>query len=67
MIIKTEKQKDNVVKYFYDVSKIFLAVMVITPVVQWQNFKLWVFLFGCSATLFSFIFAFILDGKEVKQ
>jgi len=64
-MIKTEKQKDNAAKFFYDVAKIDFAAMVIAQIANPLGFKLWVVILGIMATILPFMVAFILDGKEI--
>ena len=39
-LIKTEKQKDNLAKFSYDIAKIILAITVISPIAKTWNLPL---------------------------
>ena len=62
-IIRTEKQKDNLAKYLYDISKILAAVAVIGPFVNPEKINKITFIFGIAFTIIIFIFASIIDSK----
>ncbi len=66
LLIKTEKQKDNLAKFSYDIAKIILAITVISPVAKPEAFHLSLFVGGFIVTMLFFILGYILDGKEVK-
>jgi hypothetical protein len=65
-LINTEKQKDNLAKFSYDVAKIILAITVISPIAKPETFHFSLFLGGFVVTVLFFIFAYMLDAKEVK-
>lgn len=65
-LIKTEKQKDNTAKFFYNVSLVLLATTVIAPIAKPETLNLFSFIIGLIASILSFTFASILDGKEIK-
>ena len=65
LLIRTEKQKDNLVKFSYDVAKIILAVTVIGPIAKPETFHLHLFIGGLVVTILFFIFGYMLDGREV--
>lgn len=60
-LIRTEKQKDNLAKYLYDISKIVFAVAVIGPIAKPESINKYVLIFGLSAAIIFFIFASIID------
>jgi len=66
-LIKTEKQKDNYSKYFYDLSKIILVVTVIAPIAKPETFNIHLFIGGLLASILLFIFGSLIDRKEVKK
>ena len=66
-LIKTEKQKDNLAKFVYDVAKIILAITVISPIAKPETFHLSQFIGGFIVTMLLFIFGYVLDAKEVKS
>ncbi len=63
--IITEKQKDNVAKFLYDVTKITLATLVLSPFTNKEPMEIWVLIVGILVTFISFVLAFNLDKKEV--
>ncbi len=65
-LIKTEKQKDNMAKFSYDIAKIILAVTVVSPIAKPETFHLSLFVGGFIVTMLFFILGYILDAKEVK-
>lgn len=65
-LIKTEKQKNNTAKFFYDIAKIDFAAMVVAQIVNPSALKLWILIMGILATFIPFIVAFTLDGKEIE-
>lgn len=64
--IITEKQKDNVAKFLYDVAKITLATLVLAPFTHTDPMKIWILISGICATTIFFLIAFNLDKKEIK-
>jgi len=66
-LIKTEKQKDSMAKFSYDVAKIILAITVISPIAKPETFHLSLFIGGFVVTTLFFIFGYTLDAKEVKS
>jgi len=65
-LIRTEKQKDNLAKFSYDVAKIILAITVVSPIAKPQTFHLLLFVGGFIVTMLFFILGYVLDAKEVK-
>jgi hypothetical protein len=65
-LIKTEKQKDNLAKFSYDIAKIILAVTVISPIARPETFYLSLFIGGFVVSTLFFIFGYMLDAKEVE-
>ena len=66
ILIRTEKQKDNLAKFSYDIAKIIFAVTVVTPIAKPETFHSLLFTGGLAVTILCFIFGYILDAKEVK-
>lgn len=65
--IKSEKQKDNLARFSYDVAKIILAIIVIGPFVKIEGFNLYRVIGGFVVATLFFVFGFLLDAKEVKE
>ncbi|MBW1738619.1 MAG: hypothetical protein JRJ69_13980 [Deltaproteobacteria bacterium] len=66
LFIKTEKQKDNLTKFCYDIAKIILAITVISPIAKPEAFHIYLFIGGFIVTMLFSILGFILDAREVK-
>jgi len=66
-VIKNEVQKQNLSKFLYDVAKIIFAAVVIVQIMKPHEFKTWVFISGLIVTIIFFLWAYILDGKEIKK
>ena len=65
-LIRTEKQKDNLAKFLYDLCKIVLAVAVLGPAVSLSIFSYAAMLGGLAVAGAAFVFAYYLDGKETE-
>ena|SRR2546426_1034317 len=64
-LIRTQKQRDNLARFLYDMAKIVLASAVIAPVLNLSIFSYMTMLAGLVVAVASFCTAFYLDGKEV--
>jgi hypothetical protein len=65
-IIRTDKQKDNLTKYWWELSKIAVAALVIAPFVKPEAVDLRVVGLGLLSDTLSALFGYLLDGKEIK-
>ncbi|MGH7207627.1 MAG: DUF6722 family protein [Nitrospiraceae bacterium] len=65
-LIRTEKQKESLSKFLYDVAKIVLASAVIAPVVNLSVFSYMTMIGGLLTEMLFFCLAYILDGKELR-
>jgi len=65
-IINTEKQKDNLAKYLYDISKIIFAVAVVSPFAKPENIDKYTLIVGISVSLMFFITASFIDREKVN-
>ncbi|MBI3797237.1 MAG: hypothetical protein HY268_09770 [Deltaproteobacteria bacterium] len=66
-ILRNEKQKDNLAKFFWDDAKIALAALVIGPVTKPEVVQLWVIGIDVLATLAFAILGYLFDGMEIKS
>ena len=64
-IIRNEKQKDNLAKYSFDISKIIFAIVVISPFAKPESFDFMIVVGGFIVCLIFLIFGNLLDIKEV--
>lgn len=62
-----QKQRDNIAKYLYDISKILLAALFIAPIAAPESFKAWIFISGLVGTILWFSLAVYIDGKGGKR
>ena len=65
-LIKNEIQKQNLCKFLYDIAKIVFGTVVISQVFKPPEFRIWIFISGLITTVVFFLFAYILDGKELQ-
>ena len=61
-LIKTEKQKDNLAKFSYDMAKIIIAITVVGPIAKPESFHVALFAGGFVVTILFFVFDYILDA-----
>jgi len=66
-IIKTEKQKDNIAKFLYDMAKIYFAVAVLGPFTKPEITDKYTLTAGVIATIILFLTANIMDSKKFKN
>jgi len=66
-VIKNEIQKQNPSKFLYDIAKIIFGAVVIFQIIRPDEFKAWIFISGIITMIFAFLWAYILDGKEIKK
>lgn len=66
-MLETEKQKNNLAKFLYDIAKIDFAAFVVARISKFTEFTILDFIIGILATIIPIIVALILDGKEMKQ
>jgi len=65
-VIQTEKQKDNLSKYCWDLSKIIIAVLVITPLARPEAAQALGMSIGIAVGVAFAAAGYVLDGMEVK-
>ncbi len=61
-----EKQKDNSAKLLYDFCKIIFAIAIVSPIVQPEKFNKIIFAVGIIVSFIFYIFAYLLDKKQIK-
>lgn len=65
-LIHTEKQKDNLAKFFWDMAKVALTLLFVTPLAQTGGLTLYQSIVGLVATCLLGMAGWLLDGQEVK-
>ena len=65
-IIRTEKQKDNLAKFFWDMAKVALTLLFVTPLAQTGGLTLRQSVIGFAATFLLGVAGWLLDGQEVQ-
>ncbi|PIQ82452.1 MAG: hypothetical protein COV76_03490 [Candidatus Omnitrophica bacterium CG11_big_fil_rev_8_21_14_0_20_64_10] len=60
------RQRENVAKYLYDLSKIVLAATVVGNLVAWKQFDVLTFLLGGISGLGLFGWGYRVDGAGVE-
>ncbi len=67
MLIKNNKQKDSLAKFFYDLAKIVVAILIIGPVTKLSTVPVFLITIGIIALLLFITIAIILDNKEYNK
>ncbi len=65
-IVRTEKQKDNLAKFFWDMAKVVLTLLFVTPIAQTGGLTLHQSVVGLVATSLLGLAGWLLDGREIK-
>lgn len=66
-IIRTEKQKDNLSKTFWDLGKIIFTILVVSPFAKPQSINIINIILNIIICTAFWAVGYILDGKEVKS
>jgi len=66
-IIRTEKQKDNLAKFFWDMSKVAFTLLVIGPFATPESFTSGGFFIGIVIGFVLALSGYLLDGMEVLK
>jgi hypothetical protein len=66
-IVRTEKQKDNLAKYAWDMSKIMVTALAIAPFAQPEAVDIRVVGVGVLAGILLALIGYLLDGMEIKS
>ena len=66
-IIRTEKQKDNFAKFFWDMSKVTFTLLVIGPFAKPESLSSAGLLVGIAIELTLAFMGHFLDGREVLK
>jgi hypothetical protein len=66
-IIRTEKQRENLAKYFWDMSKVAFAVLVAGPFAKPESFSSAGLLIGIAIGFLLALWGYLHDGMEVSK
>ncbi len=66
-IIRTDKQKDNLAKFFWDMAKVAFTLLVIGPFAKPESISLLGLVIGTSIGVVLGLWGYILDGMEVRK
>jgi hypothetical protein len=66
-IVRTEKQKDNLAKYAWDLSKIMVTALAIAPFAKPEAVDARVVGVGGLAGILLALIGYLLDGMEIKS
>ena len=65
-ILRSEKQKDNLAKFFWDMAKVSFAVQVLTPLAKPEALQAFSLTTGFGAGFILAFVGYLLDGMEVR-
>jgi hypothetical protein len=65
-ILRSEKQKDTLAKFFWDMAKVAFAVQVLTPLAKPEALRFYSLAVGFVAGLTLALVGYLFDGVEVK-
>lgn len=65
-IIRAEKQKDNLAKFFWDMSKVAFTLLVIGPFARPESLSIIGTTIGIAIGGALGLFGYLLDGMEVR-
>ena len=65
--IMTEKQKNNLAKFFYDIAKIDFAALVVAQFANPSNLKYWILIVGIIATIVPIFVGLVIDKQETEK
>ncbi|MBI3801409.1 MAG: hypothetical protein HY268_31105 [Deltaproteobacteria bacterium] len=66
-IIRTDKQKDNLAKFFWDMAKVAFTLLVLGPFAKPESISLFGLVIGTSIGIILGLWGYILDGMEVRK
>lgn len=65
-IIRTEKQKENLAKFFWDMAKVILTLVFVAPLVQTGAISLLQGVGGLVSALLLGLSGWLIDGQEIQ-
>ncbi len=63
---RTEKQKENLAKFFWDMAKVILTLVFVTPLAQTGGLTFRQAGLGLCGTFVLGLAGWLIDGKEVE-
>jgi len=66
-ILRSEKQKDNLAKFFWDMAKVAFALLVIGPFAKPESISALGLFLGTGIGIVLALCGYILDGMEVQK
>ena len=66
-IIRTEKQRENLARFCWNMAQITLGALVVAPLARPESMETWVVVAGIGVTAAFVILGYVLDGMEVQQ
>jgi hypothetical protein len=66
-ILRTEKQKDNLAKFFWDMAKVAFTFFVFAPFAQAQSYGFTQVTIGMIIGFTLVSIGYILDGRKVME
>jgi hypothetical protein len=66
-ILRTEKQRENLAKFFWDMAKVAFTFFVIAPLAQPQPFGLLRVITGVAIGFILVAIGYMRDGRKVSE
>ncbi|HWP60470.1 MAG TPA: hypothetical protein VNL14_21415 [Candidatus Acidoferrales bacterium] len=66
-ILRTEKQKDNLAKFFWDMAKVAFTLLVVSRLAAVEGFSLPGLVAGIAIGFVLVLLGHFLDGREVLK
>lgn len=66
-IIRAEKQKDNLAKFFWDMAKVAFALLVVGPFAKPESISPFGLVVAVGIGVVLGLWGYILDGMEVQR
>lgn len=66
-IIRAEKQKDNLAKFFWDMAKVAFTLLVLGPFVKPESLNILGLIVGATIGVALGLWGYLLDGMEIRE
>ena len=67
VVVRTNAQKENIAKFFWDMAKINFGALVIGPLARGEDFRLRSIALGVIVGMLLCIGGYLFDGMEVDS